>query len=230
MDKLKLFILNYKKTILSIIIIILIIILTILSINKYNEYKEKNKITETKDIIVYEDEIENKEEIVEKKEIKIENKEEIQYIYIDIKGEVKKPNVYKVNLLDNRRVIDIINLAGGLTNKAYTKNINMSLKVFDEMVIIVNSIEEVTIKEEIKKEEEKINDTIIKEENNENKLININLDPIEELIKIPGISESKAKDIINYRNENKFNTIEDILNVNGIGEKTYEKLKDYITV
>ena len=47
---------------------------------------------------------------------------------------------------------------------------------------------------------------------------------------IPNIGESKADKIIEYRNKNKFEKIEDILNVSGIGESIFEKIKTYITV
>jgi competence protein ComEA len=81
------------------------------------------------------------------------------------------------------------------------------------------------------------NDACIKEENNtdikvedEKKLINLNNALKEELMNIPGIGESKAKSIIEYRNKNKFITIEDIKNVSGIGDSVFEKIKGYITI
>lgn len=237
MDKLKLFFLNNKKIIIySIVILILIIIIII-----YNEISSNEQINIEPEIIQNNNEnglikiIDNIENQQENQEEKIEPIIE-KYIYIDIKGEIKKPNVYKVNEKDSKRVIDIINLAGGLTKNAYTNNINMSLKVYDEMVIIISSKEETKIKEEIKKIEDKINDAKITENNNsenniEKKLININIDSLEKLQEIPGIGESKAEEIIQYRKDNNgFKTIDEIKNISGIGEKTFEKLKDYITV
>jgi len=77
------------------------------------------------------------------------------------------------------------------------------------------------------------NDLNDKESNNveeDNKLININNATKEELMSLNGIGESKANAIIEYRNKNKFNTIDDIKNVSGIGDSAFEKIKDSITV
>ena len=76
---------------------------------------------------------------VNKEEIKEE--EEITYVYVDIKGEIKKPGTYKMNKED--RVIDVIEKAGGLTSNASTIANNLSKKVTDEMVIIIYSKNEI---------------------------------------------------------------------------------------
>lgn len=77
-----------------------------------------------------------------------------------------------------------------------------------------------------------INNCIEREESNKNEnLININTASIEELMNITGIGESKAKSIIQYRDENgNFKVIEDIKNVSGIGDALFEKIKGSITV
>lgn len=174
------------------------------------------------------------------------NKEE--FFFVDIKGQVLNPGVYKV--YENTRVIDVINMAGGLLDDSDTSKINLAKKVKDEMVIIIYS------KEEIKKKEIKevninysFNDALINDNdvlpndnktNNsntsnsniskENKLVNINTCTKEELLTLSGIGESKANAIISYREENGgFKTIEDLLNVSGIGNSIYEKIKNYIT-
>ena len=181
--------------------------------------------------------------VLEEKE---ENKEEISFV--DIKGQVLNPGVYKV--YKNTRVIDVINMAGGLLDNSDTSKINLAKKVKDEMVIIIYS------KEEIKKNEIKevninysFNDALINDKDvltndnkisnsntsnsnisKENKLVNINTCTKEELLTLSGIGESKANAIISYREENGgFKTIEDLLNVSGIGNSIYEKIKNYIT-
>ena len=132
-----------------------------------------------------------------------------EMIFVDIKGSVNKPGVYKFNI--NDRVIDAINKAGGLTKNANTNNINLSQKLTNEMVVYVYS------DDEIKKGNNKITCNTLCENNiievnncveNTNKdLININTATLEELLTLPGIGESKAKNIIEYREENKFKNI-----------------------
>ena len=187
--------------------------------------------------------------------------------YVDIKGEVKNPGVYEID--STKRVIDVINMAGGLTKNADTSLINLSMKLKDEMTIKIyskleienakKSIIEEPKEVEIIKEVEKIvevekeclckeNDVCINDSNEEiivnNKeaeeqntiaqnndvLVNINTATLEELMTINGIGESKALKIIEYRNINSFEHIEDIMNVAGIGNALFEKIKAYITV
>ena len=187
--------------------------------------------------------VEEKPIKIEKKE-KTEKKEEIEKIKVDIKGEINTPGVYELTKENN--VMDAINLAGGLTNKSDTSNINLSKKLKDEMVIIVYSKQEIiNMKEkekitcppcnnaciEEKDETSKINITEKKETNESNEKININTANIEELQTLTGIGETKAQNIIDYRNKNGgFKEIEEIKNVQGIGEAAFEKIKDNITI
>ena len=129
---------------------------------------------------------------------------EKKYYYVDIKGEVKDPGVYK--LKEGSRVIDAINASGGLKENANTYSVNLSKKITDEMVIIVPS-------------------------NSENTNVSNNTITPKELLSITGIGESKASNIVKYREENgNFSSIEDIKNVSGIGDSLFEKIKKYITV
>ena len=147
--------------------------------------------------------------------------------YVDVKGEVNNPNVYMVS--EGMLVIDAINLAGGFTKNAYTDNINLSKKLNNEMVIIVGNKKDYTTSTTVKV----INDALIKEEKKDNTnkaLVNINTASKEELMTITGIGESKANSILEYRNKTKFNSIEDIKNISGIGDKFFEQIKNYITV
>ena len=160
--------------------------------------------------------------------------------FIDIKGSVNNPGVYEFK--ENDRVIDAINLAGGLTNDANTSNINLSQKLKSEMVIYVynnNEIKNNTVnltcdnicKTEIIEVNNCIEVTTPIKKDNESDIVNINTASLEELMTISGIGESKAKNIIEYRSTNgKFNTIEDIKNISGIGESLFNKIKDKIKV
>ncbi len=180
--------------------------------------------------------------ILEEKPID-ELKPSVEVKYVDIKGEINKPGVYEINT--NARINDVIKIAGGLTKNADTKSLNLSKKVNDEMVIIVHSKNQ--IKDFITTKEEETNiiknciDSIYDVVNDgcinsnvpdvtESKLISINTASKEQLMKISGIGEKKAIEIINYRDLNGlFSTIDDIKNVNGIGEALFAQIKDFIT-
>ena len=217
-----------NKIILEILSILVLSIIVFFIVNKDVD-------AQTEDIV--------KEDIVESNSNKEKNS---TMIMVDIKGAVKKPGVYEVNT--SYRVIDVIKKAGGLNSNANTNYINLSSKVSDEMVIWIYTKNEI---DKLKLEQSSTkymiescncpvvdNTTCLNSNNNtsnkndtSNKLININSANEDELLSITGIGESKAKNIIDYRNKNgKFNTKEDIMNVSGIGEALYNKIKDYITV
>lgn len=203
-------------------------------------------------ILVYNSVYNVGDEVIVKEETKTSNKKEKsenkKFYYVDIKGSVNNPGVYKMD--ENSRVIDVIESAGGLKDDADTSIINLGKKVFDEMFIIVYSKEEVekykndtlSTEEINKKIEESVviidpnNDAQIKvdkqvDNKEESNKININTANKDELQKITGIGESKAKAIIKYREENgNFENIEDIKNVSGIGDSLFEKIKDNITI
>ena len=157
-------------------------------------------------------------------------------VYVDIKGSVKKPGVYQVSA--DSIVWDIVNLSGGFTKNAYTKNINLSQKVKDEMVIYVFSKNEMLKMNENVKTDTTCTTNIINYDNcittekNETStvLVNINTASKEELMNVSGIGASKADSIIAYRIKTPFSKIEDIMNVCGIGESLFDKIKKYITV
>ena len=160
---------------------------------------------------------------------KVSNKK----MYVDIKGSVKNPGVYEFK--ENDRVIDAINYAGGLNKYANTSNINLSQKLSSEMVIYVFSNKEI---EDGSKASScsticgvnviEVNNCV--DENNSSDKVNINNATLEELMTLTGIGESKAKNIIAYREKEKFKTIEDIKNISGIGDVLFEKIKDRIVV
>ncbi|MGI6324402.1 MAG: helix-hairpin-helix domain-containing protein [Bacilli bacterium] len=167
----------------------------------------------------------------------------IKYCTVDIKGAVNQPGVYQV--AEDSRVIDVIKKAGGLTKNADTYYLNLSKKVHDEMVIIVYTKTDITNYKKMLKQNADLvkelktntkNDAIVEVEpnlsnNNQTTLLNINTATLEQLMTLPGIGESKAKEIINYREiNNGFKSIDEIKAVNGIGDSTFAKIKDYITI
>jgi len=227
----------------TIIITIIIIICGVMI-----KYSLLNDSVEIKDELIEELELQRPEENVQTTEIK----EVPKKVYVDIKGAVNNPGVYEIE--ENKKVIDVIELAGGFTGQANTSMINLAKKVSDEMVIIIYTEDEVKKSQEentvIKIVEQEcicpeINNDACLNQNNDNKnsnnesdstnfekkLIDINKATIEELLTLTGIGVSKAEAIIKYREENgNFSSIEDIINVPGIGESLYEKIKDSITI
>lgn len=181
--------------------------------------------------------------------------EEVKYFYVDIKGEVKKPGTYKIE--EGKRVIDAINLAGGVLKNADTSVNNLSLKVKDEMVIIVYNKDDVSDFALVKEKENIVIENCNKDSNLNNdscisskdidsninnkdevssdafvktKLVSINTAGIDELMTLSGVGEAKAKAIIEYREKNGlFKDISEIKNVSGIADSLYENIKDYIT-
>ncbi|WP_318241039.1 ComEA family DNA-binding protein [Ureibacillus galli] len=146
-------------------------------------------------------------------------------IFVDVKGAVKYPGVYKLTSED--RVIDAIDTAGGYTEEAETKAINHAQKLQDEMVIYVPKIGEV-----IENSFSSGTATSVPQNSgNTTDKVNINSADEATLTTLPGIGPSKAQAIISYREENgPFQSIDELKNVSGIGDKTFEKLMDLIDV
>ena len=176
---------------------------------------------------------------------------------------LKKEIITKYNVkcetikCDISKETDVINMAGGLKNNAYTKNINLSKTVSKEMIVYVftnyeysllNTKEETTecncpkqdisvctdkgtsiITSDEDKPEEHFNSNS-KSETKNNK-VNINTSTKEVLTSLSGIGDAKAQNIIDYRKENGlFKSIEDLKNVTGISEKLFEQIKEFITI
>ena len=212
-----------KYLYLLIVLIVLLSLMLYFIFNKVEVKEERNPL---------EEEIVN---VTEKINVIEENKK----IKIDIKGAVKNPGVYELD--DNTRVIDAINVSGGLTAKADTSSINLSKVLKDEMVIVIYTKDEILkAKEEnvkieyVEIEKECVcpklpNDACISD-TSKNDLISINTASLELLTTLEGIGEAKAKLIIEYRKNKKFEEIKEIMNVSGIGESLYEKIKDKITI
>lgn len=173
-------------------------------------------------------------------------KEPINYLNVEVKGAVKNPGVYKLE--EDSIVKDVIELSGGLSKDADISITNLSKRLKDEMVVIIYTKEEIensrnnpSVVKYIDKECScpiLMNDTCITEviTNSEGNIVStgkvsLNSATIEELTSLPGIGESKAIKIIEYRDMNNgFKSVEEIKNVKGIGSSIYEKIKDYLTL
>ena len=158
--------------------------------------------------------------------------EEIQtdgYVYVQLCGAVNTPGVYK--LLSGTRVFEALEAAGGTTEEADTNAVNLARPVTDEMQIYIPTKEEASNSNGDYFWENTQDLTEGCTDSEEDSLININDAAREELMKLPGIGEAKADAIISYREENGgFSDISEIMNISGIKEAAFEKIKDLIKV
>ena len=139
-------------------------------------------------------------------------------IFVDIKGEVKKPGVYQMKVGD--RVKDAIDAAGGLTAEADSQKVNLAQRVEDQMVIVVPKVGE---------EAEAIPAGATSKEASKEEKVNINTATVEELKTLKGVGQKKAEAIIEYRKKNgSFKTKEDLMKVRGIGKKLFESFEERI--
>ncbi|WP_288275096.1 helix-hairpin-helix domain-containing protein [uncultured Streptococcus sp.] len=162
------------------------------------------------------------------KTAKSASKSESDKIFVDIKGAVRKEGVYE--LTSGSRVTDVVKLAGGFTDDADKKSVNLAEKVADEAVIYVARVgEEVTPAST--PSQAKNTAPSGAQQDADSAQINLNTATLEELQTISGIGAKRAQDIIDYRDNNGgFSSVDDLKNVSGIGEKTLEKLKAEVTV
>ncbi|KKE80579.1 ComEA family DNA-binding protein [Bacilli bacterium] len=141
-------------------------------------------------------------------------------IYVDVKGAVEQPGVYEMTT--ENRVKDVIEKAGGLTKDADQSQVNLAQKVHDEMIIMVPELPDLNV------DSGQTADTV---SSNIDGKVRINYATQDEIETLPGIGPSKAQAIIQHREEfGLFQTVEDLLEISGIGEKTLENMKDNIQI
>ena len=158
------------------------------------------------------------------KEVKKEAKEESveqDLITVDVKGAVKSPGIYDLPV--GSRVHDAVQKAGGLTEEADSKSLNLAQKVSDEALVYVPT------KGEEAASQQAASGT--SSSTSRDKKVNLNKASLEELKQVKGLGGKRAQDIIDHREANgKFKSVDELKKVSGIGTKTIEKLKDYVTV
>lgn len=211
-----------QKIILTIIIISIFSILFIYIVKNLYESENNEEIIVNNDVNYI---VKTQEEAV------ISTKNEKEKVIVHIIGEVNNPGV--VRLEDGSRIIDAINSAGGKTEEADLSKINLAYVVEDGTQIYIPRINENLNNIELISSEAGqgviINSSDI-EENIETK-VNINISNKEKLMTLPGIGETTAQKIIDYREQNgKFKTIDELKNISGIGESKFNSLKDKIKI
>lgn len=216
-----------------IVIVIIVVIGSIISIKNLKDINEGYIVSD----------IENKNEVYEESktiDINDNTKDTVQIskvetssnnkVTIYISGEVKNPGV--VELKYDARLADGVDLCGGLTEDANLNGINLAMKIKDEGHYIIPKVGEET-KDTVVNDNEyrNENNTLNEPESNNDNKININTADLSELDSLPGFGQVTAQKIIEYRQEHtKFNSIEELMNIKGIGEKKFNNVKDYIYV
>lgn len=206
------FLVKYKK-----IIIVGVIVSTIIVLVVYYLIQNDDDYEDFEDDILQE----NNVDITKEKNIIID---EVSKIKVHVSGEVLSPGVVEIE--EGARIIDAINMAGGLSEEADISKINLAYIVEDATKINIPNINDIEENEIIT-----IKDNNFESSEDSKVMININTASVEELQKLEGIGSSIALRIVVYRKENgKFNSIDDLRNISGIGDSKFEKIKDNIYV
>lgn len=202
-----------------------LIIIFIISLLTYG--KTKNKVFKDeymKNIFVEAEDTDevmsNNNETVEGNNVTLQQSVKVdeRTIVVEIKGEVIKPDVY--TLKEGSIIKDLIDMAGGLNEEADLSNINRAKELQNHELIVIGNINN---KNEVQDSVSQISNNI------DDGLISINTANESELKQIPGVGDIKAKAIIEYREVNNgFKDLDEMKNIDGIGEKTFEKMKDNI--
>ena len=238
---------NNKGKIITFVIIILVSIGGLLckgylSDEVYVLNEEENTSKNTEDIINKNDDVDNSSSSNSNEANKLTNRSEkdvgVKEITVYISGQVAKEGV--VTLSSDQRLADAVEKLGGLTKNADTNNINLAMKLEDEKHYIIpkegeviqnnSDSSQVTSNKDNNNQANNSSNNATQTDSQGNK-ININTADLKQLDDIPGVGEATANKILSYRDENgEFKSIEEIKNVNGIGDKKFENMKDLICV
>ena len=151
-------------------------------------------------------------------------------VIVHITGSVKNPGIVK--LKEGSRIEDAIEAAGGLTENADISNVNLAYVLDDGTKIKIPNLDDEDIVDEDVVSKDSGEGIIQEDEKTTNtNIVNINKATENELSTLPGIGNSLATRIVEYRKQNgNFKTIEDIKNVSGIGESKFANIKDFISI
>lgn len=142
-------------------------------------------------------------------------------VVVDVKGAVVSEGVYHLAL--GSRVTDAIKAAGGFTETADKKSVNLAQKLTDEGVVYVATVDEAVSVIAAQSSSGSPSSTGGK--------INLNKATVAELTTISGIGDKRAQDIIAYReSQGGFKSLEELTNISGIGHKTLERLKTEVSI
>lgn len=155
-----------------------------------------------------------------------QNLNDVETIFVHIEGAVVFPGIKEV--CEGTRLFEVIEVSGGTTSDADTSKVNLASIVRDEQKIYIPFLVNETCANSNELNKNSIN---YNSSNYSDKLVNLNYATEEELQSLEGIGPSMARKIIEHREQNGyFSSVEDIKNVNGIGEAKYNKIKNDITI
>lgn len=141
-------------------------------------------------------------------------------VFVDVQGEVANPNVFEVD--GNVRIGYLIDLAGGLTDYANVRGLNQAARVYDEMVIFVPHVDDDASKTEIGSIDEVFSV-------DHSGLISLSTASASKLQSLPGIGVTISANIIAHRDEfGAFSTVDELINVAGIGTTTLENVRKLV--
>jgi len=219
---------NNQKNIVIGIIAIFILILTGVGYNFYftdnivTQTSKSNEIEIDNSANLYNNNLEGKSRNINLEDELESTEAKNNSVYVYISGEVVNPGVYEIE--EGERITTLVDIAGGFTENAFTVNINMAQKLSDEDHIHIENINNIN-------EDDIVIASYDNKKSSDKGLVNINTATLEELKVLPSVGDVTAQNIIDYRERNgKFNDIDDLKNVTRIGTKTFEKLKDLISV
>lgn len=150
-------------------------------------------------------------------------------IMVDVSGAVKTPGMYTLTMEDPR-VNDAVQAAGGLTENADTQSINLAQKIQDGEKVYIPKVGDASATTASAPASASSNETSGADTSRAG-LVNINTATVEQLQTLPGVGEATAKAIVKDREQNgKFKSKQDLMRVSGIGEKKYAKLEGSICV
>lgn len=206
----------FKKNLSYFIILLLLVVIGYQVYSPNNEYDKELLSIDTSDEKSFS---QNNDIESDNLEINSNSENQAQELFVHVSGAVKNPGLYKLSL--SSRVADAIELAGGALENANLDAINLAKKLNDEEKIYLPLLGE-DLPPAVATNSSNTNSSNLPK-------INLNTADHKELTQIPGVGEKTADKIIEYRANSPFNTIDDLKRVDGIGDKKFESMRDFVT-
>ena len=213
--------------------LLLILLGTLLALSGCNKGGSSDQLLEVEWDALEEDGEGESNEVHQGEGMELEEQIDHSPVFVHVAGAVNRPGV--VELTGNKRVFEAIDLAGGLREDAAVSYINLARMVEDGERVYVPNLEEIAQLNDGRLDIHLLLEKVASGENNSSiessGKVNINRAGLDELMTLSGIGPSKARSIMDYREQHGgFNAIEELMNVSGIGTSTFEKIKEFVTL